>query len=433
MISYDTVVLYILTSITVLGIAVFTQLIYSLRMNVKSILLYTLIVGIISCVLIKVIDDKGMILRTAVSFLTMLVFLKVIFKISLAQSFIAIGLFVVLQAFGNVLTTIIFSALGIDYIAAKNDTRQLVLAHSIMNVVNIITFVLIKSYKLFSTFTKVARTRAYITSIIYIGFTIVIIAVNFSFYYNIHSVYTDSTGIIINSVLMLSYFLFCVINTTTFFKLESQKQELEYQIFYNKTLDSLMSDLRRFKHNYNNMLSVMSGYLNTNSFEDMKHYMGELMQDNQASNNTHSVILMNVKNAAILGLTLSKLEHANKHGISIMIKVEGEIKEVNMRISDLCETLGILLDNAIEASAESSAKIIKLSMENRNNIVSFRIENSIGTQPNIGEIFIKGYSTRGDNRGLGLWIVRNMVDKYSNVLLNTCCEKDMFSQELVIT
>jgi len=47
------------------------------------------------------------------------------------------------------------------------------------------------------------------------------------------------------------------------FRLEASNQELEYQKFYNQALQSIINDLRRFKHNYNNILAVFGGYIKT--------------------------------------------------------------------------------------------------------------------------------------------------------------------------
>jgi len=59
------------------------------------------------------------------------------------------------------------------------------------------------------------------------------------------------------SVTMLIVFLtFSIFYTNTFFRLEASNQELEYQKFYNQALQSIINDLRRFKHNYNNILAV---------------------------------------------------------------------------------------------------------------------------------------------------------------------------------
>ena len=48
------------------------------------------------------------------------------------------------------------------------------------------------------------------------------------------------------------------------------------------------------------------------------------------------------------------------------------------------------------------------------------------------KIYDKGYSNKGKNRGLGLFILKSIVDKNSNMTLNTFINEGMFTQDLYI-
>jgi two-component system sensor histidine kinase AgrC len=48
-------------------------------------------------------------------------------------------------------------------------------------------------------------------------------------------------------------------------------------------------------------------------------------------------------------------------------------------------------------------------------------------------MFEKGFSTKGENRGVGLNNVKDILaNRYKNVILNTSIEDEMFKQELWI-
>jgi len=47
-------------------------------------------------------------------------------------------------------------------------------------------------------------------------------------------------------------------------------------------------------------------------------------------------------------------------GVDFRVITEGEIDEVKMKISEFCEVLGILLDNAIEAAKDSVEKKVEV-------------------------------------------------------------------------
>ncbi len=59
--------------------------------------------------------------------------------------------------------------------------------------------------------------------------------------------------------------------------------------------------------------------------------------------------------------------------------------------------------------------------------------NFFGDKPLIHKIYKEGFSTKGKERGLGLYTVKNIIDtKYENVFLNTSIEENMFIQEIWI-
>ena len=65
--------------------------------------------------------------------------------------------------------------------------------------------------------------------------------------------------------------------------------------------------------------------------------------------------------------------------------------------------------------------------DNRFNI---RITNIIDRQIDIEKIFIEGYSTKGDNHGYGLSLVKKIIDESKHLNLITEISKDLFSQNV---
>lgn len=64
--------------------------------------------------------------------------------------------------------------------------------------------------------------------------------------------------------------------------------------------------------------------------------------------------------------------------------------------------------------------------------VSFVIENATSEEVNVAKAYEEGYSTKGEGRGLGLSILKRIISKYENVMLNTQAETSRFRQELII-
>ena len=101
----------------------------------------------------------------------------------------------------------------------------------------------------------------------------------------------------------------------------------------------------------------------------------------------------------------------------------------------LQEFYGILLDNSIEAANECTEKIINVSIKNdeKNSRQLLIVENTyINKDVDTDKIYEKGFSTKPNNTGLGLWEVRQILKKNNNLNLFTSKDEKFFKQQLEI-
>ena len=106
-----------------------------------------------------------------------------------------------------------------------------------------------------------------------------------------------------------------------------------------------------------------------------------------------------------------------------------------MKIYEFARILGILLDNAIEASSECEEKIINLTFRNdsKNSRELIIIENTYNDKNlDTEKIFEKGVSGKDNHTGLGLWDVRKLIKKNNNINLYTSKNDNFFCQQLEI-
>ena len=104
-----------------------------------------------------------------------------------------------------------------------------------------------------------------------------------------------------------------------------------------------------------------------------------------------------------------------------------------MDIIDLSRILGIILDNAIEASLESDDKRVNIAFINKNSSVIIVLINTFkGDIPLLSKLFKEGFSTKGENRGFGLSNLKDIIGKYMNISLDTYIENNEFYQEITI-
>ena len=95
--------------------------------------------------------------------------------------------------------------------------------------------------------------------------------------------------------------------------------------------------------------------------------------------------------------------------------------------------LAILFDNAIEAAVLSDVPKISVANFYQDDNFVFMIENSTKEDSiPIDNIYQKGYSSKGDNRGIGLATVSEFQQEYDNLSIETSSSNHLFRQILRI-
>lgn len=254
--------------------------------------------------------------------------------------------------------------------------------------------------------------------------------------------YNDKVPILITIVSMISllgYFLISIYNILNTTKLDTTSQNLEEAQLYNKTLILLHDSMRGFKHDFNNIVQGIGGYIDTNNMEGLKKYYSQLLKDCNRVNNLTALNPTVINNPAIYNIMASKYHKADEIGVQINLGVFLDLNEIEkyMKIYEFTRILGILMDNAIEAAEECENKIVHVSFrkeEKRNRLVMV-IENTYKNK-NIDteKIFEKDFSTKSakTNSGLGLWEVRQILKKNNNLNLYTTKNEEYFIQQFEI-
>jgi len=116
----------------------------------------------------------------------------------------------------------------------------------------------------------------------------------------------------------------------------------------------------------------------------------------------------------------------------LFINIFSKIEISNIDPADLVKIIGILLDNAIEACENSQDNELHLGMDSDNTHTSILIGNTYCSLPDPELIYEQGFSTKGNNRGLGLYYLRKILSLYPHAHLKTTVSDNIFFQELII-
>lgn len=234
---------------------------------------------------------------------------------------------------------------------------------------------------------------------------------------------------------LLTYFGISIYNLTRIMKLTLTTKKLESAESYNNTLRILHDNVRGFKHDFDNIVTTIGGYIKTDDMEGLKKYYSELEDDCERVNNLYVLNPEIVNNDGIYNLLTKKYNEADSKNIKVNISFLLDLGNLHIKIYEFAKILGILFDNAIEASSECEEKIINISFRNdtKNSRELIIIENTYNDKNvDTEKIYEKGVSGKDNHTGLGLWEVRKIIKKNNNVNLYTSKNDKYFSQTLEI-
>lgn len=247
-----------------------------------------------------------------------------------------------------------------------------------------------------------------------------------------------------NCILFSCYFVISTILIINIVKAHMEKIDMDMQQDsynqlqkYTNQIESMYSSLRSFKHDYSNIMLSMSGYIEANDMDGLRNYFNKEilpLSKNITKNTAHINQLMNIKPTELKSIISSKLLYAIELNINVSVEVTDEISNIPMATLDLTRIIGIFLDNAIEAALETDTPSVRFALINLDSEYIFIISNSFLdkgipyatlAQPNV--------STKGANRGLGLYNAHEIISKYNYVFLDTEIQSQIFIQRLQIS
>ena len=242
---------------------------------------------------------------------------------------------------------------------------------------------------------------------------------------------------IISIISLIAYFgvsIYSIVNSS---KLKTTQMDLENANHTIHSLTILHDQLRTTKHDFDNMVNCIGGYVLTEDIPGLKRYYQDLLEECQKTNNLYALSPKVINHPAIYHMLATKYYEADQLSVQISLNVFLDLNEIEkrMRILDFTRILGILLDNAIDASKECDKKIINVTFrkEVSNDMIVVIIQNTYKNKDvNTEEIYKKGISSKENHSGLGLWKVRQILMRNNNLNLFTTKNDEFFTQQFEI-
>lgn len=242
---------------------------------------------------------------------------------------------------------------------------------------------------------------------------------------------------LISIIGLIAYFAVSLYSMINVSKLESTKIDLENANNTIHSLTILHDQVRSFKHDFDNMVNSIGGYVVNEDIEGLKKYYNQLLEECHKTNNLYALSPAVINHPAIYHLLATKYYEADQKNIQINLDVFLDLNEIEarMRIYDFTRILGILLDNAIEATVECEKKIINVTFrkEMSNDMLAIIIQNTYNNKDvDTDTIYQKGVSSKENHSGLGLWKIRQILMHNNNLNLFTTKNDEFFTQQFEI-
>lgn len=230
-----------------------------------------------------------------------------------------------------------------------------------------------------------------------------------------------------NSLLVFESIGIFIIFVVLILKIFKQKFEI-------KKLTCFCDTTRTFRHDFNNIMQSIGGYIKTNNMYDLKEYYNKLIPECFNIGNLYRFHSQLMGNPAIYSLVSNKYNLAESKNVKMSLNILTNLNSIHLDTYHFSKILGILLDNAIEASSETPSKLVNVSFQPIDNKQLIVIENTyLSKKISTTKIFKKNFTTKSKNSGIGLWEVQNIIRKHKNISLETQAGEEFFTQTLIIS
>ncbi|HCD08449.1 MAG TPA: hypothetical protein DEQ50_09380 [Lactobacillus sp.] len=196
------------------------------------------------------------------------------------------------------------------------------------------------------------------------------------------------------------------------------------------------NQLRRFRHNYQNVLLSLDEYLRTDDMQGLKEYYENSVRPISNHLNQQKYKLEDfskIENKEIKSILFNKLYSAQMSGIEVSFEAKNKVEKFYTDTLDLALALGIILDNAIEETKKQNNGSIEVGIMKDQTAIMIVVQNSIyRNKVPVWKMKEPGFSTKGSGRGIGLTNLSEIIDRSNNLTLETMKTEESFLQKITI-
>ncbi|MFC0274948.1 ATP-binding protein [Metabacillus herbersteinensis] len=206
----------------------------------------------------------------------------------------------------------------------------------------------------------------------------------------------------------------CVVGVVSSFR---DKTELKKLMDTISEVREYSEGLRAQTHEYANKLYLLSGLLQLERYQDAF----EFIQNESTIHQHQNRILFNqIHDANVQAILLGKLGKASEKKIILEIDDDSYVEPLqsHIEVTDIITIIGNLIDNAFDAVVHQKEKRVSFSITSLGKDIIIEVtDNGKGIPEDvIDSLFSIGYSSKGVNRGYGLFNVKRIVESLGGTI-----------------
>ena len=216
-----------------------------------------------------------------------------------------------------------------------------------------------------------------------------------------------------------------------------QERILNQQLHeYTLQIEQLYTNLNSFRHDYLNILLSLEEGIRQENIEIIKDVYQSIIQPTKQLVKGNDYILgqlHKIQVVEIKSLLTAKIIKSQNSGIEVRLEIEDPINSIYMDTFSFYRVFSILLDNAIEGASTTNHPHISIIMIQDRDAQQIQIENNCEDRKiDLQTIYTKGYSSKGKDRGIGLYNVHQLLEENKYIRLETSYESGVFIQTLIL-
>ena len=200
-------------------------------------------------------------------------------------------------------------------------------------------------------------------------------------------------------------------------QLSTQKKHLEETVQMSERIILL-------KHELKNQIFYMNNMLKQKNYEELEQYFQKKYQQEYA------IDMVDYGDDFLSALLNQKALYAKSKQIPLLITAES-LQSCTIDMGDFCTLLSNIIDNAIEACTTLENPRIELELKKVKNYIIVLCKNTITDDVLKNNPELKSIKNNDEPHGIGLRMVRDIVNKYEGVL-DFKVEEKMFIVELML-